>query len=105
MIFFIQAWKVMEFLKVSVIMENKVIWAVLHLQTKPGNREKLHTIKKLFQEKWPNLGYGKMWRVMIEVLEKSWNFQSSIGKTVRDYFKRHCHPSSLQCGNLVYSFD
>ena len=28
-----------------------------------------------------------MWRVMIEVLEKSWNFQSSIGNTVRDYFK------------------
>ena len=24
---------------------------------------------------------------MIEVLEKSWNFQSSIGNTVRDYFK------------------
>ena len=30
--------------------------------------------------------FGKMWRVMIEVLEKSWNFQSSIGNTVRDYF-------------------
>ena len=28
------SWKVMEFLKVWVIMENKVIWAVLHLQTK-----------------------------------------------------------------------
>ena len=28
-----------------------------------------------------------MWRVMIEALEKSWNFQSSIGNTVRDYFK------------------
>ena len=28
-----------------------------------------------------------MLRVMIEVLEKSWNFQSSIGNTVRDYFK------------------
>ena len=28
-----------------------------------------------------------MWRVMIEVLEKSWNFQSSIRNTVRDYFK------------------
>ena len=28
-----------------------------------------------------------MWRVMIEVLEKSWNFQSPIGNTVRDYFK------------------
>ena len=30
-----------------------------------------------------------MWRVMIEVLEKSWNFQSSIhvGNIVRDYFK------------------
>ena len=24
---------------------------------------------------------------MIEVLEKSWNFQSSKGNTVRDYFK------------------
>ena len=24
---------------------------------------------------------------MIEILEKSWNFQSSIGNTVRDYFK------------------
>ena len=24
---------------------------------------------------------------MIEVLEKTWNFQSSIGNTVRDYFK------------------
>ena len=24
---------------------------------------------------------------MIEVLEKSWNFQSSIGNIVRDYFK------------------
>ena len=24
---------------------------------------------------------------MMEVLEKSWNFQSSIGNTVRDYFK------------------
>ena len=24
---------------------------------------------------------------MIETLEKSWNFQSSIGNTVRDYFK------------------
>ena len=24
---------------------------------------------------------------MIEVLEKSWNFQSSIGNTVTDYFK------------------
>ena len=33
------------------------------------------------------LGYGKLWRVMTEVLEKSWNFQSSIGNTVRDYFK------------------
>ena len=24
---------------------------------------------------------------MIEVLKKSWNFQSSIGNTARDYFK------------------
>ena len=33
-----------------------------------------------------------MWRIMIEVLEKSWSFQSSIrpihvSNTVRDYFK------------------
>ena len=28
-----------------------------------------------------------MWRVMIEILEKSWNFQSSIANTERDYFK------------------
>ena len=34
-----------------------------------------------------------MWRVMIEVLEKSWNFQSSIGNTVRDYFKDTASPS------------
>ena len=32
-----------------------------------------------------------MWRVMIEVLEKSWNFQSSIGNTVRDYCKDTSH--------------
>ena len=55
----------------------------------------LHTIKKIFQEKWPNLGYGKMWRVMIEVLEKSWNFQSSIGNTVRDYFKDTVTPGLI----------
>ena len=67
-------------------MENKVIWAVLHLQTKETGKSCTQS-RNLFQEKWPNLGYGKMWKVMIEVLEKSWNFQSSIGSTVRDYFK------------------
>ena len=36
-----------------------------------------------------------MWRVMIEVLEKSWNFQSSIGNTVRDYFKDTVTPHFL----------
>ena len=46
----IQAWKVMEFKCGSrEAIENKVIWAVLHLQTK--ETEKMHTIKKLFQEK------------------------------------------------------
>ena len=34
----------------------------------------------------------KMWRVMIEVLEKSWNFQSPMGNTVRDYFKDTAPP-------------
>ena len=29
---------------------------------------------------------------MIEVLEKSWNFQSSIGNSVRDYFKNTVTP-------------
>ena len=67
-------------------MENKVIWAVLHLQTKETGKSYTQS-RNLFQEKWPNLGYGKMWRVTIEVLEKSWNFLSSIGNTVRDYFK------------------
>ena len=33
-----------------------------------------------------------MWRAMIEVLEKSWNFQSSKGNTVRDYFKDTATP-------------
>ena len=32
---------------------------------------------------------------MIEVLEKSWNFQSSIGNTVRDYFKDTVTPHSF----------
>ena len=34
----------------------------------------MHTIKKLYEEKWPNYGNGEMWNVMIEILEKSWNF-------------------------------
>ena len=76
----------MEFLKVWVIMENKVIWAVLYLQTKETG-ESCTQSRNFSKKKWPNLGSGKMWRVIIEVLEKSSNFQSSIGNTVRDYFK------------------
>ena len=69
-------------------MENRVICICkLRKQVKAAHNQ------ETFQEKWPNLGYGKMWRVMIEVLEKSWNFQSSIGNTVRDYFKDTVTPS------------
>ena len=32
---------------------------------------------------------------MIEVLEKSWNFQSSKGNTVRDYYKDTATPHFL----------
>ena len=70
-------------------MENKVIWAVLHLQTKETGKNCTQS-RNLFHEKWPNLGYGKMWKVMIEVLEKSLEFSKlylTIGSTVRDYFK------------------
>ena len=67
-------------------MDNKVIWAVLHLQTKETLGKAAHN-QETFPRKRPKLGYGKKWRVMIEALEKSWNFQSSIGNTVRDYFK------------------
>ena len=48
-----------------------------------------------------------MWRVMIEVLEKSWNFQSSIhvGNTVRDYFKDivtpHFFNVAIRCKVLI----
>ena len=42
-----------------------------------------------------------MWRVMIEVLEKSWNFQSSIGNTVRDYFKDTVTPHFLNVAILI----
>ena len=46
-----------------------------------------------------------MWRVMIEVLEKSWNFQSSIGNTVRDYFKdtvtSHFFHVAIRCIVLI----
>lgn len=40
-------------------MENKIIWAVLHQQTKETGK-KLQTYKKIFKEKWPNLGYGNV---------------------------------------------
>ena len=72
-------------------MENKVIWTVVHLQTKETGKSCVQS-KKLFKEKWPNLGYGKMWRVMIEELEKSWNFQSFMGNTVRDHFNDTATP-------------
>ena len=62
-------------------MENKVIWAVLYLQTEETGKS--CTQSRNFSKK----NDQKMWRVKIEVLEKSWNFQSSIGNTVRDYFK------------------
>ena len=46
-----------------------------------------------------------MWRVMIEVLEKPWNFQSSIGNTVRDYFKHtvtsHFFNVAIRCIVLI----
>ena len=46
-----------------------------------------------------------MWRVMIEALEKSWNFQSSIGNTVRDYFKdtatQHLFKMAIRCIVLI----
>ena len=48
-----------------------------------------------------------MWRVMIEVLEKSWNFQSSIhvGNTVRNYFKNTVTPHffnvAIRCTVLI----
>ena len=48
-----------------------------------------------------------MQRVMIEVLEKSWNFQSSIhvGNTVRDYFKDtvtpHFFNAAIGCIGLI----
>ena len=70
-------------------MENKVIWAVLHLQTKETGKSCTQS-RNLFHEKWPNLGYGKMWKVVIEVLEKSLEFSKlylTIGSTVSDYFK------------------
>ena len=53
----------MEFFKCGSweAMENKVIWAILYLQTKETGKG--CTIKKLFQEKWPKLRNGKMWRV------------------------------------------
>ena len=85
-------------------MENKVIWAVLHLQTKETGKSCTQS-RNLFQEKWPNLGYGKMWKVMREVLEKSWNFQSSTGNTVRDYFKDtvtpHFFSVAIRCIVLI----
>ena len=42
-----------------------------------------------------------MWRVKIEVLEKSWNFQSSIGNTVRDYFKDTVTPHFFNVACIV----
>ena len=48
-----------------------------------------------------------MWRVMIEALEKSWNFQSSIGNTVMDYFKDtatpHFFKMAIRCIVLIKS--
>ena len=42
---------------------------------------------------------------MIEVLEKSWNFQSSKGNTVRDYFKDTATPHffnvAIRCIALI----
>ena len=49
--------------------------------------------------------HDEMWRVMIEVLEKSWNFQSSIGNTVRDYFTDTASPhffnAAIRCIVLI----
>ena len=46
-----------------------------------------------------------MWRVMIQAQEKSWNFQSSIGNTVKDYFKdtvtSHFFNVAIRCIVLI----
>ena len=44
-----------------------------------------------------------MWRVIIEILEKSWNFQSSIGNTVRDYCvrRRRTHSNLVVNGDVM----
>ena len=75
-IFFIQAWKVMEFFKCGSweAMENKVIWAILYLQTKETGKG--CTQSRNFSKKNDQI---QVWK-------------NVEGNTVRDYFKDTATP-------------